>query len=215
MTAPAAADAIMGVSLYGDLAPESFGEFERGFVTMFRLTTDGLWPDGIPAYDDAGNVSWKCAAFMMSYVVVVNWVVLQATNIYIYIYLIYFIYHIIYIYIYDPVFVKWVIRQLGPTPPPTHDPSRLPVCRPAWLPPFHPPPAFPPQPPQSVRPPSLAHPPPDAPSRPVKLTPSDIRPRATTRPDDGRRRCRSFPAAKFPPSLRGSLVRARTTGARW
>ena len=72
-----AADSIMGVSLFADASPLGFGQFEKAFVTMFRLTTDGLWPESVPAYTEEGEVSWKCAAFMMSYVVVVNWVVLQ------------------------------------------------------------------------------------------------------------------------------------------
>ncbi len=72
------ADAIIGVSLFGPDAPLDFGRFEQAFVTMFRLTTDGQWPVAIAQYDEGGRVNWKCAAFMMSYVVCVNWVVLQA-----------------------------------------------------------------------------------------------------------------------------------------
>ncbi len=60
-------------------APQEFGRFDQAFVTMFRLTTDGGWPVSIPQYDEDGRVNWKCAAFMMSYIVVVNWVVLQVT----------------------------------------------------------------------------------------------------------------------------------------
>jgi hypothetical protein len=71
------ADAIMGVSVFGVQAPDDFGRFEQAFVTMFRLTTDGQWPLSIPSYEDDGGVNWRCAAFMMSYIVVVNWVVLQ------------------------------------------------------------------------------------------------------------------------------------------
>jgi hypothetical protein len=72
------ADAIMGVSLFGPEAPLEFGRFEQAFVTMFRLTTDGQWPLSIAQYDEEGGVNWKCAAFMMSYIVCINWVVLQA-----------------------------------------------------------------------------------------------------------------------------------------
>jgi hypothetical protein len=73
------ADAILGVSIFGMQAQQEFGRFDQAFVTMFRLTTDGGWPVSIPQYDEDGKVNWKCAAFMMSYIVVVNWVVLQVT----------------------------------------------------------------------------------------------------------------------------------------
>ena len=70
----------MGVSAFGLQAPDDFGRFEQAFVTMFRLTTDGQWPVSIPSYDEYGRVNWRCAAFMMSYIVIVNWVVLQARH---------------------------------------------------------------------------------------------------------------------------------------
>ena len=38
----AAADAIIAVTFYGDVAPESFGTFARGFVAMFRIMI-GRW----------------------------------------------------------------------------------------------------------------------------------------------------------------------------
>ncbi len=66
------------MSLFGPEAPLEFGRFEQAFVTMFRLTTDGQWPLSIAQYDEEGGVNWKCAAFMMSYIVCINWVVLQA-----------------------------------------------------------------------------------------------------------------------------------------
>ena len=72
------ADAIIGVSIFGGQAQQDFGRFDQAFVAMFRLTTDGNWPESVQSHDDDGNVKWKCALFMMSYIVVVNWVVLQA-----------------------------------------------------------------------------------------------------------------------------------------
>jgi hypothetical protein len=72
------ADAIIGVSIFGLQSHQDFGRFEQAFVAMFRLTTDGNWPDSIQSHDEDGNVNWKCAIFMMSYIVIVNWVVLQA-----------------------------------------------------------------------------------------------------------------------------------------
>ena len=75
-----AADAIIGVSLFGLQSPLEFGRFEQAFVTMFHLTTDGQWPSSISQYDEDGGINWMCASFMMSYIVIVNWVVLQARH---------------------------------------------------------------------------------------------------------------------------------------
>ncbi len=44
---------------------------------MFRLTTDGGWPEATPVNGEDGRVNWTGAAFCMSYIVLVNWVVLQ------------------------------------------------------------------------------------------------------------------------------------------
>jgi hypothetical protein len=70
-------DAIMGVSTFSDSTTGEFDRFENAFVTMFRLTTDGGWPEAAPPLSEDGKVNWKGAAFAMSYIVVVNWVVLQ------------------------------------------------------------------------------------------------------------------------------------------
>ncbi len=67
----------MGVSSFGDSATGEFDRFDNAFVTMFRLTTDGAWPEAAPPFDEDGTVNWRGAAFSMTYIVVVNWVVLQ------------------------------------------------------------------------------------------------------------------------------------------
>jgi hypothetical protein len=67
----------MGVSTFGDSATGEFDRFDNAFVTMFRLTTDGAWPEAAPPFDEDGTVNWRGAAFSMTYIVVVNWVVLQ------------------------------------------------------------------------------------------------------------------------------------------
>ena len=70
----------MGVSIFGADSWASFGRFDLAFVTMFRLTTDGQWPESVQAYTEDGGLNWKCSLFMMSYIVVVNWVVLQVLS---------------------------------------------------------------------------------------------------------------------------------------
>jgi hypothetical protein len=36
-------DAVMGVSTFGNLAPDAFGAFDRAFVTMFRILAGDTW----------------------------------------------------------------------------------------------------------------------------------------------------------------------------
>ncbi len=36
-------DAVMGVSTFGNLAPDAFGAFDRSFVTMFRILAGDTW----------------------------------------------------------------------------------------------------------------------------------------------------------------------------
>ena len=43
--------AIVGVSVFNNDAPDKFGTFDRAFLTMFRLTSDGTVADVVP--DDA------------------------------------------------------------------------------------------------------------------------------------------------------------------
>jgi hypothetical protein len=73
------ADSIIGVSIFGHQAPLNFGRFDQAFITMFRLTTDGGWPESISQFNEDGEINVKCALFFMTYIVVVNWVVLQAS----------------------------------------------------------------------------------------------------------------------------------------
>ena len=72
-------DAILGVSLYCEVAPEAFGKFNRAFVTMFRVTAGDTWVDGMPTVLEDGDLNQGFAAFITSYVIVVVWLVLQAT----------------------------------------------------------------------------------------------------------------------------------------
>ncbi len=70
-------DAIMGVSTFSDSTTGEFHRFDNAFVTMFRLTTDGTWPEAAPPFSEDRTVNWRGAAFSMSYIIIVNWVVLQ------------------------------------------------------------------------------------------------------------------------------------------
>ena len=70
-------DAILGVALFKEQAPNSFGRFNRAFVSMFRIAGGETWIDGLPFLDDSGDIYWKSSLFVCSYLVLNVWVVLQ------------------------------------------------------------------------------------------------------------------------------------------
>ena len=58
------------------------GNFSRAVVTLFRIAGGETWigepPDeGMPIINEQGFVNWGTAAFVMSFVVIVNWTLLQ------------------------------------------------------------------------------------------------------------------------------------------
>jgi hypothetical protein len=68
----------MGVTFFGDVAPEEFGKFDRACITLFRVTSGGAWIDPI-AFDSAGGINLKGAIFLVTYIFVVNWTLLQVS----------------------------------------------------------------------------------------------------------------------------------------
>ncbi len=71
------ADAILGVSLFSDLAPDHFGKFKRAFVALFRIAAGDTWLDDLPTLGSDGALQWKPALYVCSFVVLSVWVVLQ------------------------------------------------------------------------------------------------------------------------------------------
>ena len=76
---PALADAILGVSLFADIAPGQFGKFNRAFVTLFRIAAGDTWIDPLPTLGPDGDLEWKPALFVCSFIVISVWVVLQVS----------------------------------------------------------------------------------------------------------------------------------------
>ncbi len=74
---PPRPDAILGVALFQDLVPASFAQFNLAFVAMFRVAAGETWIDGLPLVDENGDISWKAAFFVCSYLVLNVWVILQ------------------------------------------------------------------------------------------------------------------------------------------
>ncbi len=67
------------MSLFSDSAPDQFGMFNRAFVTLFRIAAGDTWIDSLPTLGPDGNLEWKSALFICSFIVSSVWVVLQVS----------------------------------------------------------------------------------------------------------------------------------------
>jgi hypothetical protein len=70
-------DSIIGVTLFSEIAPQDFGAFDRAFVSMFRLTAGETWLDSLERFDENGQLNYTHAMFVLSYIILVVWVLLQ------------------------------------------------------------------------------------------------------------------------------------------
>ncbi len=63
------------------MAPGYFDTFSRAFVSMFRITIGSVdwWYDIFPIVESDGSISVRASAFLISYVIVVNWFFFQIT----------------------------------------------------------------------------------------------------------------------------------------
>jgi hypothetical protein len=71
------ADSIVGVSLFADEAPDDFKEFNRAFIAMFRITAGETWVDSLPEQDQDGTINYQAATFIVSYIIIENWLLFQ------------------------------------------------------------------------------------------------------------------------------------------
>ncbi len=58
----------------------SFGKFSLSMVSMFRVTAGMGWTEGLPAISPDGNINWGAFVFLTSYIVIVNWTLLQVSH---------------------------------------------------------------------------------------------------------------------------------------
>ena len=67
------------MSLYSDIAPDQFGKFNRAFVTLFKIAAGDTWIDSLPTLGPDGDMEWRSALFICSFIVCSVWVVLQVS----------------------------------------------------------------------------------------------------------------------------------------
>ena len=70
-------DAILGTTFFGSLAPTSYGRFDQALISMFCVAAGMGWTSSIPGINPDGSVNFGSVFFIASFVVVVNWTLLQ------------------------------------------------------------------------------------------------------------------------------------------
>jgi hypothetical protein len=70
---------IIGVTIFGDQAPDQFGAFDLAFVTMFRVAVGETWlGESLPIRLADGAANYPAVGFYVLFVLMVNWTLLQA-----------------------------------------------------------------------------------------------------------------------------------------
>jgi hypothetical protein len=69
----------MGVIMFGEEDGAEFGVFDRAFVTLFQISCGMTWPQYIPMIEANGTTNGTMAAYIISFVIFINWVILQIT----------------------------------------------------------------------------------------------------------------------------------------
>ncbi len=52
-------------------------EFNRAFIAMFRITAGETWVDSLPEQDQDGSINYQAAIFIISYIIIENWLLFQ------------------------------------------------------------------------------------------------------------------------------------------
>ena len=71
--------ALVGVSFFGYREPLLFGTFAQAIMVMFQLTAGDSWLEDMPPFNENGHIDGGVVAFTCSYIVIVNWTLLQVS----------------------------------------------------------------------------------------------------------------------------------------
>jgi voltage-gated sodium channel len=72
--------AILGCSLFSDIAPDSFSRFDRAMAALFRIAAGDTWVEGVDVLTESGAVHWAVGIYVFSFTLVVNWTLLQVSD---------------------------------------------------------------------------------------------------------------------------------------
>ena len=68
---------VMAVSIFADAAPHAFGNLSRAVISLFRIAAGETWVEDVPVLGRSGHVDWALGSFLMSFIVINNWILLQ------------------------------------------------------------------------------------------------------------------------------------------
>jgi len=71
--------AILGVTLFSDMAPHAFGNLSLAIIELFRIAAGETWISEVPEADEEGNVNWGVGLYVMSFILICNWTLLQVS----------------------------------------------------------------------------------------------------------------------------------------
>ena len=71
--------ALIGVNFFGEREPMLFGTFAQAVMVMFQLTAGDAWIGDMPPFDENGQLDGGIIIFTCSYIVIVNWTLLQVS----------------------------------------------------------------------------------------------------------------------------------------
>ena len=71
--------ALIGVNFFGKREPHLFGTFASAIMVMFQITAGESWIADMPATKDDGQLDGPVIAYVCSYIVIVNWTLLQVS----------------------------------------------------------------------------------------------------------------------------------------
>ena len=71
------AAAVVAVTLFGRIAPDDFGVFDKALITLFYVTGGDPWPEALPRVNEDGTANWVVAGFVMVFTIMVVWIILE------------------------------------------------------------------------------------------------------------------------------------------
>jgi hypothetical protein len=69
----------MGVSFFSESSPDDFLHFDRSFLALFRVIAGETWIDSLPMFNEDGGMNTIGFLFILSFVVINNWTLLQVS----------------------------------------------------------------------------------------------------------------------------------------
>ena len=74
------AAAVVAVTLFGRIAPDDFGVFDKALITLFYVTGGDPWPEALPRVNEDGTANWVVAGFVMVFTIMVVWIILEVNR---------------------------------------------------------------------------------------------------------------------------------------